>query len=297
VITLFSMQKLLLKQFVDYRSFLLAHFERTKRNRASWTMGAYAKSMGLKNTSSLTKILNGQRHPGPEMLKKMVRYFGFDQRESRLFQDLIQMHKSKPNSPRAKSLIDRLGNERHQAVIRTLNLSTFEVISKWHCLVLREMLKLRDFSMDPAWIAARTRFNLSPRMIEKAFDALEKAQLIKKNSRGNWTVTDTQFQTTDDIPNEAIKLYHESVLELAKHSVRKVPVTEREFLSTTITIDQKRVAEAKLLVREFRQKFIELFDAEAGDETYQFQMQFFPVTQPITQTATQTSVKKEINHE
>ncbi len=91
------MQKSIL-DFTDYRAFLNAHYEDRKRQNKHFSFGVWARSLGLKNNTSLLKILKGSRNAGPAIQEQLVKYFAFDDRERAYFSDLVQLAKVKSDS-------------------------------------------------------------------------------------------------------------------------------------------------------------------------------------------------------
>lgn len=273
-------------EFQDYRAFLMAHFERNKLANPRYTMGAFARALGLGSVSSITKIFHGERHPGPEITEKIVRYFKFCPRGAKRFRDLVYLQKNRRattlNSLEKKHRI--LGGS--SDVPWTLKTSEFELISKWHHLAIKEMVRLEDFNPNPKWIGLRLREKIKKKEIENAWKILKNLDLITEDkiSSERHRYRTKRTVTSEDLPVEAVRLYHESALAVAKRSVRNATVHERELTSTTLCIRHESLPEAKMLIREFREKFVKLIEAvdeRPGDSVYQFQMQFFPITKEI----------------
>jgi len=65
---------------------------------------------------------------------------------------------------------------------------------------------------------------------------------------------------------------------LGQQSIRKIPLKQREVTSVTLNMNPEKMIQAKELIREFRIKFTELIEENPGTETYQFNIQFFPLT-------------------
>ena len=271
--------KLNVKNFGDYREFLKSHFELKKALNPNWSYGMWAKRLGLQATSSLTKILSGDREPGSEITSKMVQFMNFDTVEEQYFCDLIRMSKIK-DDPRLKMmLMEKMGREHPDANLHVIDDRSFAIISNWFCLTIREMVKLHDFIEDPAWIQKRLMFEVSVEEIKKALDDLLHQGLLRRSKEGKLIVSSGLLHTTNDVASDAIKSYHGQMLENAKDALQKVHVEKREFTSETITIDASKIPEAKEFIRDFKARFVRLFEEQKGNETYQFQVQFFPLTE------------------
>ena len=65
----------------------------------------------------------------------------------------------------------------------------------------------------------------------------------------------------------------------AKSSIRSTNVELRDISSRTLNIKKSSIPQLKQAIREFRDKVSDLFEeAERGDETYQINIQLFPLT-------------------
>lgn len=267
-----------IKEFIDYRTFLKSFFELKKSQTPSFSYGMWANRLGLKATSSLTKIINGEREPGAEITSKMIRFFHFDSVEVQYFNDLIRLSKIK-DDPRLKMmLMERMGREHPDARLFVMDDRSVEIISNWFGLTIREMVKLNDFVEDYEWIKKRLMFDVSVDEIAKAMSDLLHQGLIKRNKQDKLVVSEGLLHTTNDAASEGIKRYHEQMLDNAKKALREVSLNKREFNAETFVINEANIPEAKEFIRDFKAKFVRNFEEREGNQTYQLQIQFFPLT-------------------
>jgi uncharacterized protein (TIGR02147 family) len=272
------MTQLQVKQFTDYRAFLLAHVQDCKRRNAGWTYGAFARRLGLKDTSSITKIIQGQRQPGSLITSSLIRYFQFSPRDAEYFRDLVRLQKVKADPRLTVLLLEKMGKDHPNGVLKLLDDKSFQLISHWYCTAIREMVRLDEFFEDPNWISRSLHFKVTPTEASRAIELLIQAGLLKRESSGKLSIVQGRFHTTNDISSEAIKRYHESMLDHAKTALRKFEVNDREFTAACLTMRANRFPEAKELIREFRSRFAKLLEEDGGDTTAQIQIQFFPLT-------------------
>jgi uncharacterized protein (TIGR02147 family) len=175
-------------------------------------------------------------------------------------------------------LMEKMGREHPDAHLHVLSDKSFEIISNWFCMTIREMVRLVDFQEDPEWIQERLMFDVSIDEIRQAIKDLLHQGLIRRDDQGKLISSPGLLHTTNDIASEGIKRFHEQMLDNAKSSLRTVDVDLREFTAETLTINTSSIPEAKELIREFKAKFARLMEELEGDETYQLQVQFFPLT-------------------
>ena len=108
--------------YADYREFLQNYFHETKQKNPKWSYGSWAKKLGLKDTSSITKIIQGRREPGNKITEKLVSYFAFTGSEAQYFRNLIQLNKIKPNPQFATLLFERMAKMSFDHLPRTKEL-------------------------------------------------------------------------------------------------------------------------------------------------------------------------------
>lgn len=264
----------------DYRTFLLAHVQEMKDQKPSWSYGAWSKTLGLKTTSSITKIVQGIRDPGPEITEKLVAYFKFTDRQARYFRDLIRLQKIKKDPRLSILLMEKMGKDHPNSSLRIMDDKTFLVISNWYYLALRELCRAKGFREDPEWISERFLFKVTPREIQTAIKTLTELNLLVR-IEGRLTLAEGCLDTTNDIASEGIKRYHEQMLENAKLALRRVSPEDREITSTSMLIHSRNLEYAKELIRDFKKKFERLLEEEEGDQVYHLQIQFFPLTELI----------------
>jgi len=266
-------------QLTDYRSFLIAHAEDKKNLNPHWTYGSWAQQLGLKTTSSITKIIKGEREPGSEVTQKLISYFKFNSGQAQYFEDLVRLHKIKKDPRLSVLLMEKMAKDHPNGSIRILDNKTFSIISHWYYLTIREMVRLDQFFEDPKWISKKLHFKVAPKDIKYATKVLLEVGLLKRDKNGALNISqEGRIKTSDDIASEAIKRYHEQMLENAKHVLRNTDVNKREYSSATLALKTSNLSQAKEFVREFKNKFSKTFEEEKGDSVYQIQIQLFPLT-------------------
>jgi uncharacterized protein (TIGR02147 family) len=267
-------------KFTDYRTFLLAHAQEMKDRKPSWSYGAWSKALGLKTTSSISKIIQGIRDPGPEITERLVTYFNFTDRQAQYFRDLIRLQKIRKDPRLSVLLMEKMGKEHPNSSLRIMDDKTFLVISNWYYLALRELCRARGFREDPEWISERFLFKVTPRDLQTAIKTLIDLKLLVR-VEGKLALAEGCLDTANDIASEGIKRYHEQMLENAKLALRRVSPEAREITSTSLLIHSRNLENAKVLIRDFKKKFERLLEEDEGDQVYQLQIQFFPLTDLI----------------
>lgn len=270
-----------LNQFLDYRTFLIAHAQEQKRRNPQWSYGAWAKRLGLGGTATITRIVQGDRHPGPKLVEKLVDYFGFTAPEAEYFRDLVQLDKLKNDPKMSTMLREKLGKKSSSDPKKDGDEKAFQALANWYFLTIREMLRIEGCDPYPEWISKMLRFKVSPRQVTHALQVLTDLGLISIDQTGQPHQAESQLETSNDVASEALKRYHEEMLEHAKASLRQMAPEEREFSAQTLTLNRANLPKAKVLIKEFQEKFAELAGHGEGDQVFQFQQQLFPLSHRV----------------
>jgi uncharacterized protein (TIGR02147 family) len=70
--------------------------------------------------------------------------------------------------------------------LKILDDRSFQVISNWYCIAIREMIKLDEFFEDPNWISKKLHFKVTPTEAARAIELLFQADLLGRDSKKSW---------------------------------------------------------------------------------------------------------------
>lgn len=266
-------------QYSDYRTFLLDHAQKKKLAKPRWSLGCWARQLGLKSTSSLTKVLQGKRNPGPEMTQALVLYFGFPKVEADYFRDLVELTKNAHDPHLSLLLLERMQKKHPEGSVRLLNDREFTLLSNWYGLAVRELVRAKNFQENPEEIAKRFLFRVTPAEVRRTIEILLGLGLMKRNRAGRLAVVDREIETTSDIASEAGKRHHEQTFLQISWANREMPIPEREITNTTFVMKSSNLPRAKEVLRQMKQSFVEQFEEEGGDAVFRVQLQLLPLTQ------------------
>src|SRR3989338_5648758 len=126
-------------EFTNYRSYLQAYYDDTKKKNLSWSYEAWSRKLGLQNNSSIIKILQGHREAGPDITYKLVDYFKFKNDERAYFEDLIRLSKAKKDPRLAVALMQKMQKQHSKSNVKFLDDREFSAISYWWFYAIRQM--------------------------------------------------------------------------------------------------------------------------------------------------------------
>lgn len=80
-------------------------------------------------------------------------------------------------------------------------------------------------------------------------------------------------------PNVYIRILCERKMVVeAEVAFHKAPRDSRSFHTSFMTVRSDRIDDAKALITRFQKEFNELMDDQSGEDIFQLNIQFFPVT-------------------
>jgi len=262
--------------YQDYRAFLRDSIQKLKERREI-SLREISFELGFKSPSLMTMILKGQRRLAPRAAPRLSEILRLTEKESKYFEALVHFCDSK--SVDHKLFFEKqLSNLKPQEGFVSIDMEIFKIISHPIHFTILEMTSLRGFSAEPQWIQEKLSW-CTLTEVREALDRLFKYELLEIVGKRTQK-TSLQLTTSHDVPNEAIRRYHRMMIELAQESLEKQTTEERDITGMTVSIDRKKMGQAKALLTEFRRKFQQLLEAPNGRATdvYQLNLQFFRLT-------------------
>ncbi len=246
------------------------------RNSA-YSIRALAQKLGI-SASALSEILNGKRRVSNKLAKRFANKLCLSPEETDRLLGLF---------PKKRGY-DTVKTEKSREMLQ-LNMDHFKIISDWYHFAILSLSETADFRTDPAWIAGR--LNIKAKEAAAALERLERLEMLERNEKGELVPTGVAYTTSDDIANLSLRKSHAQNLELARTSLEKDPVEERDFTAMTMAIDPEKLPEAKKMIREFRNKLCTFLESGTKKEVYKLCIQTIPLTKTVP-TGTKPGVMK-----
>ncbi len=264
----------------NYRSFLKSYYDYKKRTSKGFSYEVWARKLGLKNNTSILKIIRGDRNAGPAVQEKLIQYFQFQSEEIAYFRDLVLLEKMPEQSPLRLQIIERLSFRYKDTEFQQIDENHFVLLADWWHWAIRQLLKFKKFKLDSSHeIAKSFHFKVSPKEVDTSIKRLMEFGFIKADEEGV-LISDPQSRSIkSQVCNEAIRSFHGAALVNAQIALRDLPVDEREFNSLVLAVRSEDFGSAKEEILEFVKKFNQRFSQEdAADSVYQLEVALFPLT-------------------
>lgn len=268
-------------QFTALESFLGRHFQYKKAHNPSFSYAVWARRLSLRSPAAICMITHGHRAPGRALVERLKRELGLNPQEARYFDVLVDLKKSRQQVMPSLRLMKELEDRHPDQDFRLIHHDEFKLIANWYYWALLEWVGLRSFKEDPEWLASHMEYEVTPAEVREALLALERLGLFGRNRRGRLIRTSQPVKTNSDIPNTAIKNFHEISLKNAIQSLHRHGVEQREFQSLTLSLAPQQLSEAKKAIRQFIEDFCRVFDNPRGRRVHQLELSLIPLTEDL----------------
>ena len=263
---------------LDYREFLKAAFEELKEKRPHFSHRLFAKQAGFASSNYAMLVMQGKRNLSGDGIMKIARALRLKKAEAEFFENLVRFNQAATDAEKG-FYYERIAANRRYAAARPLERGQYEYYAKWYIPAIREMVLLKEFREDPAWIAAHLKPAITSREAEAALKLLIELGLLIRNDRGRLAQRDAHIAGGEEVSSLAMTTFQREMIERAAASIEATPPAEREIGSLTFAVSRGKLAEAKRMIREFRSRLAGfLAEEQSADAVYQFNVQLFDLS-------------------
>ncbi len=262
-------------KYTELHKFLTDAWQEKRSRNPAFSMSSWARQLGLENSSPLSLAFSGKRCLPKKYLPQIIKTLDLDSEQAIYLEALLDLARAR--TPEQKLLyMNRLKELSPGQAFNAQVVDEFKFLSSpLHCALI-EMIDLKKFSADPAWIQERLQFPATQAEIQEALDRMLQLGLIKEEN-GKLQKTHRHLTTVQDVADLGTKNYHKGVSELAAMAIFTQELEQREFNSYAFNMSKSKVPKAKAMIRKFISDFLSECEANPGegDETFQFNLQLF----------------------
>lgn len=251
-------------------------FERRCKKNPSYSLRAFAKSLEF-SPQRLSHVLNGKRGLSMEAGTDLAKKLSLSEREASIFLDMIE-------SEFGRSLTSKLAAKKRmkkKSYFSNVGLDTFKLIADWYHFAILTMLELKTAYFSENEIASD--LGISKSQAKFALERLLRLGMVDREEDGQLTSLGKIFIDTNNIPNEAVKSFHEQVLDRTKLAIREVGIDERDFSTLFVAIDPDQFKEAQTFIKDFREEFDRRFSRNVKNkqQVYTLGIQFYKTSKKV----------------
>lgn len=252
-------------EYAYIKDFLKNQLEQRIQANPRYSMRSFAKALGI-HAAELSLVLRGERTLSYTSSQKVIQNLGLTPGQQKKFMEVLQFEKN------GVTIIDSPPDSKTH-----LQVDKFQKISKWYHFAILNLLNTPNFKWTPAHISKR----LGISQIEAGFamqDLLAEGMVSLQTNKSKKNPQLKVIQVETPLPSSVIRNYHHQVLGKAQEALQEIPMDYREFQSVGITCSIKDIPKIKAALNELTDSFIEQQHKPNGEEVYQLQVCFFPLT-------------------
>lgn len=251
-----------------FRQLLQTELARRCSGNSQYSLRAFARDLDTDH-STLSQLLRGRRRLTERTVRKFGERLGIDAHEL----DEHVLHEAR-RGPVATS-------DPSVQVLRELTEDTLQVLSGFEHYAILELTHLAEFRPDVAWVARV--LGLTPDAVHVALFRLLRLGLLKMVSPTEWVdCTGDVIHVLDGVAYEAVRRLSERARSHAIDSERGSPASQREYSSTTIAVDRRRLPQALRILSEAHGEVLRvLADGDRRDQVYQLDISLLPLTRSL----------------
>ena len=251
---------------VYYLKKLKEDFSKRQRLNAAYSLRAYARDLEMP-ASTLSQVLLGKRPLPLKTLDCVIKKIRLNGVERTLFVE---------SSGRKHLTLDGIQVSRDEDRF-ILDETYFQIIAEWEHYAALMLFDCKGF--DGSSNSIQSRLGITKTRTEVIIANLLQYGLISVSEDGLFVRAHSKFRTTEDVASQALIASHREGLAVAQKKIEDVALEFQDFSSLTVAIDPQKIIEAKIIIREFRQKMIELLKTGNRSEVFQLAIQLYPLTQ------------------
>lgn len=239
-----------------------------------YSLRSYSRKVGV-HVGALSSILNGKRNVSKDLAERITRKLLIDPQKRNEILSLF------PEKRKYRTLAEK--EAAPEPKFLEIEASEFRLIAEWEHYAVLSLVKTKDFKSNIDFISERLGISVS--RATEVVDRLLTLGFLKKGPRNSLIRIDANLRSSDDTVSMSVKKSHEENLELAKESLHRDDIHERDFTSLTMPVDPEKMDKVKEMIRKFQDDISEILDSGEQTEVYRLAIQFFPLTKlgkPIT---------------
>jgi uncharacterized protein (TIGR02147 family) len=263
--------------YSNYRTYLKDFYAYQKELHAFFSHRYFSQKAGLSSPNYLKLVMDGKRNLTQKTMTQFLAGLGLKGQRAEFFENLVFFTQSTSVSQRTL-YYGKILKVRAKSGQRKLEEAQFQLFTDWRHIAVRELVALKGFKANPAWIARKLNHVISEKEAEESLKVLSSLGLLKKTANG-YVQSDINITTSDEVRSLMVKNYHRQMIEMASESLDSLPASRRDISSITIPIHAKDFPKLKEHIQLMRKELLNLgAEPGTGEDIVQVNIQLFPLS-------------------
>jgi len=218
------------------------------KQQGSFSLRQRTTKVGLCSQALVSQILRGKRQINRDNLSALAAVFKL----TKLEQEYLD---SKLNIPIHKlSLVENSDAANH------LRIPKNHLLSDWLNPYVKDLIHLKGFHLDSEVIHFMLQGLATPKRIQKTISFLLREGFWRTTTKGKLEQEEAAVVTTNGIPNEKMRIFHQRALEIALRGIISFPIHRRKASTVLIAVDEENMDELKGLIDAFQKNLLDFIE-------------------------------------
>ncbi len=259
--------------------FLRRELDRRLSSNPRYSLRAFARNLGM-SPGELSEVLREKRPMSGKACQKVARALDLSPAE---FKHLLVLAAtaSTEREARESGTTAPLRSPAVPLHLRRLDEDRFRLVSDWWCFAILNLLEVDGFTWKANDISARLGITLM--QAQTAMDRLERLLLVRRAPPDRAVATHDLVEHLSEVPSEAIRRYHRTLLEKAVIALDNQGRDERDITGIGMAIDKKDLKAIAREIAEFQEQIIAKYGRKRRgrkfDSIYQLEVALFRLNQ------------------
>jgi uncharacterized protein (TIGR02147 family) len=265
-------------QYDDYRQFLADWIIFLKSGGEKTSARVASQAAGL-SAWHLGKVISRRRNLTENVLQQIAPVLQLTKEQVTFLHRLCDLNDAK-SAEEEELALGKARKFREFSYKQLDSIKVHQYLAAWYYPVIRELVNIPEFRLDPEWIRDNLKYKVSLSEIRNCLGFLTENGYIKIVD-GKTTISDEIIKCGAGIHRIAMAKFHKEMLGLAVRSIYDTPREERKHISHTVCLSDKAVEKIRMLFDETLQKAEEIAQtsgAESTEAVYHINMIAFPLT-------------------
>ena len=261
----------------SFREILKSFFSEKCERNSRYSLRAFARDLGV-SAGHLSEVLENQHGLSNASATKIGKKIGLTGDELVHFCDLVELDSGR-NQTMKQLARERIQLRLQQRVNDPISLDLLRVVGDWYHMVILELTYLPGFkklkTQNEVTEYVAKRLKLPVLEAKHAVMRLLQIQMLVEEN-GTFKAAEDFTFSSNHIPSEVIKKYHQQILSKASDALADQSLEEREFNCVTFSFDLEQMPHAKEDIRKFKREFLKKYNNQNNpNSVYSMSIQLF----------------------
>ncbi len=271
------MKKINIYSYTNFREYLKAFFEKSKKEDRDFSHRFLAQKLELSTPNLVLLIMQGKRNLTRRLAAKVSRVCRHTKRERLYFEAMVSFLQAKSHDNKSR-YFEKMAEIRRKVYATRLDEWQYKYYKNWYNPVIQELVIDPDFTGNEKWVAKRLSPSISAIKAKSSIKLLQKLGYIKKKGR-QYDQCEPPHNPNPEVHSLGMVEFHRQTGRLAAESFDRHREEERYITSCTVVIDEKQFQKIQADLDSVRKNALRLTQkASKKTRVYQLNFQMFPMS-------------------